>query len=101
MKQRLLKGDWVKFKGDESTVKMQVRDFIWSTKADGTLRTENDKFVLESIRVGWFNDMGEYLEKDVHSNSIYKIEHSFEYYLLEAIKFANDEQKKVIKSLLV
>ena len=81
------KGDSVKIKDDESGVVMKVATVVWKTNNDGSLIYENGKKIIEGILVEWLDEFGVPKTRIVDSRSIYKVEYTGQYHLVEAKKF--------------
>ena len=97
-------GDIVKFKGvsDDNSLEMKVQRMVWVKEEDGRLRkSKSGGNVPEGVLVGWHNELGDWIEKVVDTRSLYKVEHSISYFLLEAKKLAlrTPERENLIKSI--
>lgn len=82
------RGDSVRLKtvdADNDYV-MRVSNIVWSTNNDGSLKILNNKKVIEGIMVEWLDSYGVMQYKLVDSRSIYKVEYSGQYHLIEAKK---------------
>lgn len=81
------KGDVVKFKDMETSLEMKVDQLLWGTNDDGSLKKANGRKVLEGVLVGFFDDRRNWITKKVDSRSIYKVEYTGQYHLIEAKKY--------------
>jgi len=99
MKDKFAKGDIVRFKGFENQPEavMRVENINWESSG-GNLKELHGKPVLSSISVGFYDSQGNYLVKDVHSNTIVKVNRTAEYHLDSAIK---ELRKKDREDLIV
>lgn len=85
----LHRGDVVKFKGmtDGGNVEMKVKGIAWEKNEDGSIKRVNNKRIPIGVLVGWTNERGDYIEKVFDTRSLYKVELTGQYHLVEAKKF--------------
>lgn len=97
-------GDLVRLKGTENDTTqytMRVERMEWKKDENGKLlRNEMNKKIPIGVRVTCFTDIGEPVEKILHTKSVYKVERTGKYLLLEAKQwFFNREQFEIVKMI--
>jgi len=103
------KGDSVKLKGEDvNSPTLKVEGIEWEKDEEGNLIKENGKKKINGVLCSWFTTIEmngteinhEYVKGVFDSRSLYKVEHTLYYYLMEAKKKAYEEgNMEVVKKV--
>lgn len=95
-KQKFKKGDIVKVKGLEDGPTLVIEAINWDTTETGSLKQIDGRPVLRSISAKFFDDKGNIIVKEFHSNELIPVENLGMYYLEKALNLFKKQNRVII-----